>query len=165
MTLVGACDSGPCLAVLLGRLGEDRRAILGADVAALAIELGRVMRREIDVEQVAKGQLGGVEHDLDRLGVAGIPAAHRLVGRLGGLPAGVAAFDRLDPEQVEENRLGAPETATGQDRGFVGHHFVLSVCWTGCRKHNQVRKANGVRAVAVSYTSSPSLRLSQPTTR
>src|SRR5436305_12543580 len=66
---------------IVGR--EDRRAILRADVVALAVELGRIVRREEDVEQVAVIELRGVEADADRLGVPGIATAYLLVGRVG----------------------------------------------------------------------------------
>ena len=94
---VGALDRGPGLRFLRLVLGEDRRAILGADVIALAVELGRVVDREEDVEQVAIADLVGIEGDADRLGMAGVAAAYLLVGRIGGLPAGIAAVTDLTP--------------------------------------------------------------------
>jgi hypothetical protein len=72
------------------------------------------MRREEDVEHVRKGDLFGIEGDSDRLGMAGVPAADLLVGGIDGRSAGVAAFDLLHPDDVEEHRFGAPEAAACQ---------------------------------------------------
>src|SRR5215210_3120390 len=86
-----ALDRGARLALLLVVEGEDRRAILGADVIALAVELGRVVGREKDVEQVVVAQLLIVEGDSDRFGMAGVAAANLLVRGIGEVAAGVAA--------------------------------------------------------------------------
>ena len=57
MVGVGALDRRARLALLLLVLREDRRAILRADVVALAVELGRVVGREEDVEQIVVAEL------------------------------------------------------------------------------------------------------------
>src|SRR5687767_423164 len=53
-------------------LREDRRTILGADVIALPVDLGRVMSGEENVEQVVEAELLRVKGDANRLGMAGI---------------------------------------------------------------------------------------------
>src|SRR5436305_13745800 len=90
--LVGAGDRLARLAVLLVALREDRRAILGADVIALAIELRRVVGREEDIQQIVVAELLRIEGDPDRFGVAGVAAAYLLIGGAGDRAAGVAAF-------------------------------------------------------------------------
>src|SRR5690242_8729902 len=55
---------GDCLArlaVLLVVLRKDRRAILRPDVVALPVELGRIVSREKDIEQVLVTELLGIE--------------------------------------------------------------------------------------------------------
>ena len=64
-----------------GRVGEDRRAVLGADVPALAVHLGRVVEAPEPVDELAVGDLVRVERDLDRLGVAGRAVADRACSR------------------------------------------------------------------------------------
>ena len=94
---------------------------MGADVVALTVELGRVMEGEEYLQQLAIAELVSVEGNADRLGMAGIAAADLLVGRIDGLPAGIAAFDRLHSDDIEEHRLGAPETSACEHRHFIGH--------------------------------------------
>ena len=60
---------------------EDRRAVAGADVVALAVLRRRVVDLEEELEQVAVRDLLGVEDDLDGLGVAVVA-----VGRVGTSP-------------------------------------------------------------------------------
>src|SRR5437868_14488458 len=119
--LVGAGDRLACLAVLIRVLGEDRRAILGADVIALTVELGRVVSGEEDVEQIVVADLIGSEGHADRFGMTGIAAADLAIGRVGDRAAGITALDRFDPDDIEEHRLGAPETSAGEDCDLIGH--------------------------------------------
>src|SRR4029453_11069635 len=105
---------------LLGALGrlalglgavEDRRAVLGAHVVALAHALGRVVVLPEELQHLLVAGLGGVEHDEHGLGVAGPRRADLLIGRVAGVAAGVA--DRRGPHAVglPEDALGAPEAA------------------------------------------------------
>ena len=87
---------------------EDRRAVGGADVVALAVAGGRVVDLEEELQQVAVARPGRVEDDLDRLGVAGVVA----VGRVGVLAAGVADPGRDDAGLLADEVLHAPEAAT-----------------------------------------------------
>jgi hypothetical protein len=86
IVLIRPPDRFARLALLLCVLREDRGPILGADVIALAVELGRIVCREKDVEQVAIAQLLIVEGDADRFRVPGIAAADLLVGGLAADP-------------------------------------------------------------------------------
>jgi hypothetical protein len=122
---VGAGETLARLALLLLVLREDGGAILGSDVIALAVELGRVVSREEDVEQIVVAQLFGIEGDADRFGMAGVAAAHLAIGRVGDVPAGIAAFDLVDPDNVEEHGFGAPEAPAGKHCDFLGHRPLL----------------------------------------
>ena len=73
------------LPLLLGRVREDRRAVLVADVGTLAIELrGIVNFPERRRAGVVVADLLGIERDLDGFGVAGGVAADLAVGRVIG---------------------------------------------------------------------------------
>src|SRR4051794_31760814 len=104
---------------------EDRRAILRADIIALPVELGRVMRCEEHIEQVAIADLILVEGQPDCLGMTRVSAADLLVGRVRYGTADIAAFDLLDADHVLEYRLGAPETSACQSRDFACHPVLL----------------------------------------
>ena len=99
---------------------EDGRAVAGADVCALAVELrGVVDDGEEDAQERAVGDDGGVEEDFESFGVAGVFSADgAVVGCFRG-SSGVAdggagyAFDAL------EDGLDAPEAASGEDCGFA----------------------------------------------
>ena len=69
---------------------------------------------EEELEQVAVGDLLGVEDDLDGLGVGAVVA----VGRVGDVAAGVADPGRDHPGPLADEVLHPPEAASGQDRGF-----------------------------------------------
>src|SRR5690606_18684503 len=93
---------------------EDHRAVLGADVVALAEALGGVVALPEDLEQVGVGDLLRVEDDADRLGVAGGAGADLFVGRVGGVSALVAdggGDDSALGAQPPEGALHAPEAA------------------------------------------------------
>ena len=107
--------AAPRRRLLLAARREDRRAILGADVIALAVELGRIVGGEEDVEQLVIGDRVGIEGDPDRLGMAGVAAADLPVGRVGDMAADIAALDLRDADHVLEHRLGAPEAPARQE--------------------------------------------------
>src|SRR5579859_753731 len=97
--------------LLFRRLVEDRRAVLGADVVALAHALGGVVRLPEDLEQVSVGYPGRVEDDPDGLGVTGAAGADFLVGRVGGEATLVADGGGDDARGLPELSLRAPEAA------------------------------------------------------
>src|SRR5258708_365967 len=66
---------------LLRRIGVDRRAVLRADIVALAHPLGRVVALPESLEQRFVAGLLRIEHHQYGLGMAGLPAAHLLIGR------------------------------------------------------------------------------------
>jgi hypothetical protein len=104
---------------LLGRAEVHAAAVLGAHVVALAVELGRVVHQEENLQDLAGADLRRVIHQLDHLGAAGGAGAHLLVGGRGGLAVAVAAFHVQHAAHLLEHRLGAPEAAAGQHDGFA----------------------------------------------
>src|SRR5262249_19682163 len=101
---------------------EDTGAVLAADVGALAVQGGGVVKVEEDFEDVGVGDLLGVELDFYSLGVAGLAGADFFVGGIAGKAAGVAGADRPNAAQAFEHRLGAPEAASGQSRFRHRYH-------------------------------------------
>src|ERR1051326_3261571 len=75
---------------LRGIEGVDARAILRADVVALAHALGRVVVLPERLEQPLVGDSARVENHQHDLVVPGAPVADSLAGRIGGDPAGLA---------------------------------------------------------------------------
>ena len=113
--------------LLPGIFHEQCRTILGAPVGPLAIEFRGVMsHRKIDLQQAAVADLGRVEGHSHRLGVAGIAFADTFVLRGFGRAPGVARHRTGHPFDMLEHPLHAPETTTGEHRGFTRRirHFV-----------------------------------------
>jgi hypothetical protein len=107
---------------------EDRGAVGRADVVALAVQGGRVVDLEEELEQVAEARLGGVEVDLDRLGVAGVVAVRGVL-----VPAtGVADPRRHDTGPAPDEILHAPETAAREHCPLcgLGHRDSSVPCGT-----------------------------------
>ncbi len=123
---LGAFDRGARGSFLVFIVWEDGAAILGADVVALAVERRRIMRCEEDIEQHVVTDDVGIVRDADRLGMAGIAAAHIAIAGIVGGAADIAADNRFDAVDLQEYSLGAPETSAGQRRGF-GRHIALSI--------------------------------------
>src|SRR5262245_62553355 len=94
---------------LRGVVDEDRRAVLGADVAELPIGDGGVDVVPVDVEELLEADPRRVVDDLDRLGVAGAARGHLLVAGVGLGASRVAGRDRDDAGEGLEGRLHAPE--------------------------------------------------------
>src|SRR5205085_384223 len=101
---------------LLGGRGVDGRAVLGADVVALAHALGGIVAFPERLQQIVVRDPLGVVGDEDGLGVAGPARAGLLVGGIGGLPARVADRGRDHARDRPELALGAPEAAHAEDR-------------------------------------------------
>ena len=105
------------LGLRLGRR-EDGRAILRADIRALAVELGRIVRdREIDLQQAAEAHLARIVGHAHRFGVPGAAAADLLVLRGRLLAAGIAGHRAGHAVDVLEHALHAPEAAAGENDG------------------------------------------------
>ena len=93
---------------------EDAGAVLAAHVAELRVGGQRIDVAPEHVEELCVGDLAGVVHDLDRLGVAGLAGRDLLVRRVRRAAARVAGGGRDDAVQLVERRLHAPEAAAGE---------------------------------------------------
>ena len=108
-------------------LAEDGGAVLGADVGALAVELGEIVGFEEEYGEFFVGGLVGIEGDQDGLGVSGGSGADLLIGGIGGASAGVADGGLDDAGGFLEVVFGAPEAAGGEDGGLgfgFGFHLI-----------------------------------------
>ncbi|KAI3473737.1 hypothetical protein Pfo_031621, partial [Paulownia fortunei] len=111
---------------------EHRRAVLGADVRALAVQLPRVVEREEDVEDDVGGDDRLVEGHRDRLGVTGRTGADRFVRRVLDHAAGVARHHVLHTLQRAVHRVEAPESITCEhERRHARHRTLLRSRNTG----------------------------------
>src|ERR1700691_4828506 len=98
---------------------EDSRAIRWSLIGALIIQFGRIVRnREINLQNLAVGNLLRIVSDLNRLGVTGPFGADHLV--MGGflLAAGIPGYGVDDPLGMLENTLHAPEAAIRQNQAL-----------------------------------------------
>src|SRR6266550_4398706 len=95
---------------------EDRRAVLAAEIEALAVAGGRIMDPPERLQQLRVADLGRVEPHLDRLRVAGAAPADPPVARVRHMPAGVADGGLQHPVHLAEGRLDAPEASCGEGR-------------------------------------------------
>src|SRR5215469_309821 len=93
---------------------EDRRAVLAAEVEALAVAGGRIVDPPECLEQLRVADLGRVEPHLDRLGVAGAAPADPVVGGVRDVAAGVAHGSLQHPVDLAECCLHAPEASCGE---------------------------------------------------
>ena len=107
------CVDCDCFLCLIGVV--DRRTIRGADVVALAVDRGRIMDLEKELQNLTIGGFIRVKQDLDAFGMGAVVA----IGGIGHIAAGIAdaCFDNagLAADQI----FHAPETATGQYCAFT----------------------------------------------
>src|SRR5215207_10713212 len=105
--------------------GVDRRAILGADIVALAHALSRVVTFPERLQELLVGDLLRIEHDQHHFGMTGAARADLLIGRIGRVSAGIADGGRMDAvTELPELALCAPETAEAE-------HRLLEACGIG----------------------------------
>jgi hypothetical protein len=90
-----------------------------ADVVALLVQRGRVVRLEEPLEQFAVADARRIERHLHDLGVARGAAAHVLVGRRLGGPARVAGNHVEHAVELFEHGFAAPEAAVAEGRNFL----------------------------------------------
>lgn len=109
--------------LLLGRVGEDGRSVLRADIGALAIGLCGVVDLEEEVHQLLVRDLGGLKRHLQRLGVAGGSRTHLSVRRIVGVATRVADFgvhETLVGKVLSVDVFDAPEAAGCDCEKFGG---------------------------------------------
>ena len=117
-----------CHQLLLIGCGEDGRAVLRAHVSALAVERGRVVNGEEDVQDVFEGDHTRVKGDLDHLGMSGGTAAHLFVGGIWTSSARVARDHVRDALDLVKDRLEAPEASAREDgvgEGICCHNKTI----------------------------------------
>src|SRR5580704_8243534 len=119
---------------------EDRRTVLAAEIEALAVAGGRIVDPPERLEQLRVADLGRVEPDLDRLGVAGAVPADPLVGRVRDVPAGIPDSGLQHPVDLAEGRLDAPEASCGECR-------APGSVWAVALERRGQRRADGGAAV------------------
>src|SRR5207244_8502171 len=127
--LVDLSDDLPRRLFLLRRGVEDRGSILGADVATLSIQRGRIVDGEEDPQDVRERDDAWVERNLHGLGVARRVRADGLVGGVREPTAGISNLHFLDAAELLEHRLKAPETSAGEGEDLavslrLGHHAL-----------------------------------------
>jgi murein DD-endopeptidase MepM/ murein hydrolase activator NlpD len=103
------------------RLAEhiDARAVLRADVVALAHPFGGVVALPEHLEQLLVGDASRIEDDEHDLVVPGHSAAHLAIRRVRREAGGVPDRGRDHPGRVPEFLLGAPEAPEAED-GLLG---------------------------------------------
>src|SRR5437868_15503768 len=90
------------------------------DVGTLPVHFGWVMgNREIDLQQLGIADLGRVEGDLNRFGVARSLRADGVVAGIGSRSAGIAGDDVGHSFHMLKDGFHAPETAAGKYGGLA----------------------------------------------
>ena len=106
---------------------QDDRAVLRASVGTLTIEGGRVMRLPEKIDDLFVGNLCRVVLYLHHLGMAGFAGPDFLVGRILGLPAGVAGHNGDDAGEAFVNGFDAPEASSAEGGCFSFHGFGIGL--------------------------------------
>ncbi len=94
------------------RMGEHDRTVLRADVVALPVQLGRIVRREEDLEDLAIADACRIECHVDDFRVARIALADVAIAGIARMAARVARLDGRHAVDVEKHRLRAPKATT-----------------------------------------------------
>src|SRR5262249_7107468 len=145
---------------LLGRLllrlalVEDRRAVLIAVVAELAVLLERVHVVPVDLEKLLVARLRRIEDDLDGFRVAGPSGGDLLIGRILDVPSRVTRRHRDDPRKSLEGGLLAPETTPGKDRRRALRRSRESETHDG-RKYQRNKDTRSQRSLLFTHGDNP----------
>ena len=99
--------------LVIGR-AIDRRAILRADIIALAIALGRIMLFPESLQDRFQRHDVRVEHHHHDFGMASAAGADLFIGRVRRYAARVANRSAVDTVDLPEQPFRAPETAKAQ---------------------------------------------------
>lgn len=92
------------------RMREHDGTVLGADVVALPVQLGRIVRREEDLEDLAITDARGIERHVHHFRVPGIAVAHVAITGIARVAARIARLDGRHAVDVEKHGLRAPKT-------------------------------------------------------
>ena len=101
------------------RCAIDRRSILGANIVPLAHALGGIVLIPEALKQRLKGDHLWIEHHDHHLGVPRTAAAHFLVGGVRRNAPLVAHGSAIDPLELPEQTLRAPEAAESEEGDLV----------------------------------------------
>lgn len=93
------------------RMREHDRTVLGADVVALPVQLGRIVRREEDLEDLAITDARGIERHVHHFRVSGVAVAHVAITGIARVAARIARLDGRHAVDVEKHGLRAPKTS------------------------------------------------------
>src|SRR5262249_52029831 len=119
--------------------------VLRADVVALAVLRRRIVDLVEPEQQLLVRRDARVEHDLHRLGVAGV-AVRDLVLRRARLPAtDVAGLDRRGTVRISHPPLDAPEAAARDDRGLARAAGGGCAPWLGIGDRRRARRQEDSR--------------------
>src|SRR5258708_25460665 len=103
---------------LLGRMGENRGAVLLAEGRALAIHLGWIVQVPEGFDQRLVADFGWIEFYLDDFGVAGLVSADVFVSGIFGVAVAVADEGVDDARDHAEFYFDSPEAACGKGSEF-----------------------------------------------
>ena len=117
---------------------ENGAAVLAAMVAELAILRERIDVVPEHVEKLLVADLGWIEGDLHRLGMAGAAVRDLFVARIGDLSAGIAGRGAEHARHLVEVGLHAPEAAAGK-RGDL----LLRCALPRCARDERKRECDG----------------------
>src|SRR5271154_4276523 len=125
----GGVEFGDLCAGLTGLLvgvGEDDGAILRSPIGTLAVDLGGIVEGKEGIEQAFVADAGGVEEELDHLGVAGAVGTDLFVGGMLERSPFVADGGVQNSRHLAETGFHAPETSCAK-RCFFSCHVLLLV--------------------------------------
>ena len=133
----------------------NHRAVLGADIIALAVERGGIVQFPKPVEQRRIADFFWIENHPHDFGMTALAGADVLVSRIGHMPAHEAGGHRIHAIDLPQYRLDAPVTARAQsgDFGILGnlrqrggmivHRFLVRFAGGQQRQHAQQRHPAG----------------------
>src|SRR5690606_2601862 len=101
-----------CLSFLFSIQIINHGTILGADVIALTVQSGWIMRRKKHLKELGIADLVFVEINQNNFSMAGFTAAYGLIIWLRGMTAGIATQDLLNALNLEKYRVGTPKAST-----------------------------------------------------
>ena len=114
-------DHGVGHFAMLGPIVVDAAAVLRAHIVALAVQGGRVVGMEEDLQDFLQADFVSIERQAHDLGMACVALADLLVSGIDGVAIGVATFHVGNAAHTVKHRLGAPEAAAAQSDGLQVH--------------------------------------------
>src|SRR5690606_39023824 len=123
----------------------DRRTVRQTDVVALPILRRGIVNLEEKLEQLAIGQLVGIEHDFDCFRVRAVVA----VRRVRHVAAGIADPCPYYARQLADQILHAPKAPACEDRRFGSRHGRWSPSRASPADASIVPRDRAARSVAM----------------